>query len=163
MVNQDCHALKKNLRNLGNLLTKFPNDTYLRHNFFSKRKEYKSLLKKLKKQFHSSLLDKIEVLADRNPKEYWQLVKSIKTNQNSQMPTTHLQIGEWFEYFKYLNKNVNLCTEGSSTEAQIVKDFNRWAADENYLLDHPISNEEVCRISFCMVIRMTSIIIEEYA
>ena len=34
-----------------------------------------------------------------------------------------------------------------STEAQIVKDFNMWAADKNYLLDHPISNEEVCRIS----------------
>ena len=43
--NQDCHTLKKNLRNLGNLLTKCPNDTYLRHTIFSKRKEYKSLLK----------------------------------------------------------------------------------------------------------------------
>jgi hypothetical protein len=53
---------------------------------------------------------------------------------------------EWFEHFKNLNKNVNLCTEASSTEAQIVKDFNMWAADKNYLLDHSISNEEVCRI-----------------
>jgi hypothetical protein len=32
-------------------------------------------------------LDKIEVLADRNPKEYWTLVNSIKTNQTSQMPS----------------------------------------------------------------------------
>ena len=74
------------------------------------------------------------------------LVKSIKTNQNSQM-LDDISSCEWFEYFKNLNKNVNLCTEGSSTEAQIVKDFNTWAADKNYLLDRPISNEEVCRIS----------------
>ena len=74
------------------------------------------------------------------------MVKSIKTNQNSQMPDD-IPPCEWFEHFKDLNKNVNLCTEGFSTEAQIVKDFKMWAADKNYLLDHLISNEEVCRIS----------------
>jgi hypothetical protein len=76
-------------------------------------------------------LDKIEVLADRNPKEYWQLVKSIKTNQNSQMPDD-IPPCEWFEHFKNLNKNVNLCTKGSSTEAQIVKDFNMWAQQTKF-------------------------------
>jgi hypothetical protein len=43
--NQDCHTLKKNLRNLGNLLTKFPNDTYLRHTFFQKERNIKVYLR----------------------------------------------------------------------------------------------------------------------
>ena len=38
---KNCHTLKKNLRNLGKLLSKYPNDPFLRHNFFAKRKEKK--------------------------------------------------------------------------------------------------------------------------
>ena len=81
--NQNCHTLKKNLRNLGKLITKYPNNTYLKHTFFSKKKEYKCLLRKLKRQFHNTMLEKIEALADNNPNEYWKLVNSIKTSQKS--------------------------------------------------------------------------------
>ena len=51
---QNCHTLKKNLRNLGKLLP------FLRHNFFAKRKEHKKLIKKMKRKFHNSLLEKIQ-------------------------------------------------------------------------------------------------------
>ena len=42
----NCYNLKKNLRNLGSLFSKFPNDIYLCHLFFSKKKEYKHTVKK---------------------------------------------------------------------------------------------------------------------
>ena len=42
--NNDCYVLKNNLRNLGNLLTMYPDDL-----FFAKKKEYKRFVKKQKK------------------------------------------------------------------------------------------------------------------
>ena len=80
---ENCHTLKKNLRNLGKLLSKYPNDPFLRHIFFAKRKEYKKLIKKMKRKFHNSMLEKIQNLSDRNPNEFWKLVNTIKTNKSS--------------------------------------------------------------------------------
>ena len=61
----------------------FPNDNFLKHAFFAKKKEYKRLLKNLKRKFHNSLLDNIEALANSNPKEYWKLVNYLKAIQTS--------------------------------------------------------------------------------
>ena len=110
----NCHNLKKNLRNLGSLLSKFPNDIYLRHLFFAKKKEYKRTVKKQKRQFHNSRLNKIELLSENNPKDFWKLVNSIK----AQKPRTSHEIlpSEWFDYFKNLNK-ININTEVASSEA----------------------------------------------
>ena len=64
----------------------YPDDTFLRHLFFAKKKEYKRFVKKQKRQFHSALLDKVDALADKNPKEHWKLVNSIKANQTKKCP-----------------------------------------------------------------------------
>ena len=45
---ENCHNLKENLRNIGSLLSKYPNDIHLRHLFFAKKKEYKRIIKKQK-------------------------------------------------------------------------------------------------------------------
>ena len=70
---KDCHLLKKNLRNLGSLLTIYPNNTYLKHIFFAKKKEYKRQVRRLRRQFHNTMLEKIEDFANSNPREYWKL------------------------------------------------------------------------------------------
>ena len=46
---------------MGNLPAKYPSDPFLRHTFFTKRKQYKRLIKRFKRQFHSSVLDKIKL------------------------------------------------------------------------------------------------------
>ena len=92
------------------------------------------------------MLDKVDDLADKNPKEYWKLVNSIKANQTKKV-SEEISSSEWFEYFKNLNKGASLHTEESSTEAQIVKDFNLWASGKNDTLDEPISINEIRRIS----------------
>ena len=40
------------------------------------------LLRNMKRQFHSSVLENIEHVATNNPKEYWKLVNSIKKVKN---------------------------------------------------------------------------------
>ena len=144
--NQNCHTLKKNLRNLGKLITKYPNNTFKTYIFLKKERIYKCLLRKLKGQFHNSMLEKIEAFADNNPNEYWKLVNSIKTSQKSK-DHNEISSSEWFEYFKNLDKNEHLCSDESSTEAKIVKDYNKWAAQKIDVLDRPISTEELYKIS----------------
>ena len=46
--NNDCYVLKKNLRNLGTLLTMYPDDTFSRHLFFAKKRNINVLLKSKK-------------------------------------------------------------------------------------------------------------------
>jgi hypothetical protein len=113
----NCHNLKRNLSNIGKLLSKDPNNIFIRHLFFAKRKEYKRMVKKQKRQFYNSLLNKIEMLSD-NPKEFWKLVNDIKTRKSC--TSNEISSSEWFDYFKNLNK-INFNTEKSSTEAQIVR------------------------------------------
>jgi hypothetical protein len=42
---KSCHLLKNELRNLGRLLSRFPDNNFLRHKVFSTKKEYKRLVK----------------------------------------------------------------------------------------------------------------------
>ena len=69
LINQDKSGLMKIVIHLkgiyrtcmGSLPAKYPSDPFLRQTFFTKRNEYKRLIKKLKRQFHSSVLDKIKL------------------------------------------------------------------------------------------------------
>ena len=116
----------------------------MRHTFFSKKKEYKKLIRKLKRKFQSETLDKIKMLADSNPKEFWNLVNSIKSNRSNL--SGEISPVDWFNYFQNLNK-INFSTESHSNEAQIVKDFHLWATNSDETLDKPISLEEILDIS----------------
>ena len=73
---KDCRRIKKEVKSLGKLLSAQPDNPFIRYLFFSKKKEYKKLIRKLKRNFHDSLLDKISILADSNPREFWDLVNS---------------------------------------------------------------------------------------
>ena len=132
------------MRNIGNLLSKYPNDIYVRHLFFAKKKEYKRTIKTQKRQFHNTILNKIEQSAENNPREFWKLVNSIKAQKTG--TPCEISPSKWFEYFKNLNR-INLDNKRTSNEAQLVKDFNIWAVESNEILDRPISLEEVCLLS----------------
>ena len=80
---KNCHLLKNELRNLGNLLSRFPENNFLRHKFFSTKKEYKRLVKRLKRNLKYEMLNKIKFIEEHNPKEFWKLVKSIKSNKSN--------------------------------------------------------------------------------
>lgn len=142
---KSCYDLKRELRTLGNLLSKYPNDPFLRHKFFVTKRVYKKLIRRLKRNFHSELLDKIQISAECNPKEFWNLVNSIKQNHSGGV-SGNISPAEWFSYFKNLNK-VNFSSENTSNEALFVKDLHVWATRSNEILDKPISIEEVYDLS----------------
>jgi hypothetical protein len=73
----NCYRLKKELRNSEKLLSTQPNNPFVRHLFFTKKKEYKKLTRKLKRNFHSNILDKITILADSIPKAFRTLLTRL--------------------------------------------------------------------------------------
>ena len=140
----NCYRLKRELRNLGKLISTQPNDPFIRHMFFTKKKEYKKLIRKLKRKFHSETLNKINSIADSNPKEFWNLVNKIKSSHSNCSNT--ISHDEWFHYFQDLNK-INFSSDETRVEAQIVKDFRLWANTSDEILDKPISLQEIYNIS----------------
>ena len=66
---RNCHSFKKELQNLGYLL-------------FTTKKDYKRLVKRLKRNFQNGMLEKIPFMEENNPKEFWKLVNSIKSRQS---------------------------------------------------------------------------------
>ena len=87
------------------------------------------------------MLDRIENLSDKNPKEFWKLVNSIKLHQSS-AKTNEIQASEWFNYFENLN-GIHLKTDKDSHEAQIINDYDRWAIPKNDTLDRSITPQEI--------------------
>ena len=101
---KNCHLLKNELRNLGNLLSRFPENNFLRHKFFSTKKEYKRLVKRLKRNFKYEMLNKIKFMEEHSPKEFWKLVKSIKSNKsNIKQDEISPQLNELFLYCVSMN------------------------------------------------------------
>ena len=80
-------------------------------------------------------------MEEHNPKEFWKLVKSIKSN-NSNNIQDEISPLIWHDHFKNLNEK-KVIFENSS-ETQFVRDYRFWAVKSNHILDTSISEHEVC-------------------
>lgn len=85
----DCHSVRRLLNSLGRNLTKNPKNPHTRGLFFTKRKEYKTLLKRKSRQYRNQLVTSLDSMACNNPKEYWKLVEDLRNidkDSNSSVP-----------------------------------------------------------------------------
>ena len=92
--NESCYALKE-MCGFGLVCWYSTRQTPLDAVLFFQKKEYKKITRKLKRQFENAMLDRIENLSDKNPKEFWKLVNSIKLHQAS-TKTHEIQASEWY-------------------------------------------------------------------
>ena len=81
-------------------------------------------------------------MEEYKPKEFWKLVKSIKSN-NSNDIEDEISPVVWHDYFKNLNAK-KVTFENSRNETQFVRDYRLWAVKSDNILDAPISVHEVC-------------------
>ena len=91
-------CIKKKCAVLGSFASTVPDKPHYTSYFFFKNKEIQKLTRKLKRQLKNAMLDRIENLADKNPKDwgrFWKLVNSIKLHQSS-AKTNEIQASEWF-------------------------------------------------------------------
>ena len=70
-VTKDCLLLRKEVRNLGKKVHKYPNNCELRHAFTNCRKEYNKLRKYLKSNFYNGIAEEINSLSPQNSKNFY--------------------------------------------------------------------------------------------
>ena len=96
---QDCNSLRKQLRVLGKSLSKFPLDPFLRGEYFNLKKKCRKETKLAKKRYEEKIMNHLEDVRSSNPKEYWNLIKMINNNAESNK-ASEIDSTSWFIYFK---------------------------------------------------------------
>ena len=83
---QNCQQTQKNLNRLGSILTKNPNNHFLRGQDFNLKRRYKATRKKEKRKFERKILQNLESLYTYNKEEFWNLLKQIRSNSSNKSP-----------------------------------------------------------------------------
>lgn len=99
--NMDYHKLKKQLKDLGFLFSKFPRDPFIRGKFFHLKKNFSSMLKKINKLYKDQIISKIQELEEKNPPAFWKLVNNLKQKKQDNV---QIEPDVFHEYFKELHK-----------------------------------------------------------
>ena len=98
-VTKDCLLLRKEVRNLGKKVHKYPNNCELRHAFTNCRKEYNKLRKYLKSNFYNGIAEEINSLSPQNSKNFW---SKIKENKLSKTNAEAVGISDFVDHYKSL-------------------------------------------------------------
>ena len=88
-LTQDCNSLRKQLRVLGKSL---------RGEYFNLKKKYRKETKLAKKRYEEKFMNHLEDVRSSNPKEYWNLIKMINNNAESNK-ALEIDSTSWFNYF----------------------------------------------------------------
>lgn len=145
---KSCWSLKKEINLVSMSVLRNPTCPILRGRLFSLKKSYRKLIKFKKAQFKSSLLTKIQTLESSNPKEYWKLIKSLRSiSEKNKSKTTSptIEADEWYTHFRDLNK-VKETINSSSFEKEVncrTSNLNTYATPSNETLDKPFTKSEL--------------------
>ena len=102
---KSCYEIGKRLQLVAKLVSNSPNDPYLRGSLVKTRKEYKKLLKFKKREWKKSMIQKLEQIEEKDPKEYWKMVNEMREKKNSESSISDV---EYFtNYFEKLFAKTN--------------------------------------------------------
>lgn len=139
---EDLHVKRRIMNTKAKHMFQHPFDVSVRNNYYKHYREYRKLLKFKKKHFTKNLFSKLDDLESSDPKTYWNLVNSLKNENNeTNGPESNIDTSTWYEYFQNLNsikskfnakvENLNQILSNSNN----IKTFN--------LLDTIIKDKEI--------------------
>ena len=102
--------MKRKVDEKAKLMSRYPNDPYIRGSFFKSYKIYAKLRETKKRKFKEAMLDKLEHLQSNNPKEYWKLINMLKEKSDDR-PENSIDDHEWSNYFSHLSSIPNHINE----------------------------------------------------
>ena len=121
---KSCYEVGKRLKLVAKLTMDSPGNPYLRGSLVKTRKEYKKLLKLKKKEWKNSMIQKLESIEEKDPKEYWKLINDLRENKKSGSTSEDAEL--FTDFFEKLYSKKN--PEGHSLKEEFVKakleDFN---------------------------------------
>ncbi|MES9993748.1 MAG: reverse transcriptase family protein [Candidatus Thiodiazotropha sp.] len=137
---QDCFNLRKEVVKLGRKICKTNSTHEQRLVFFKKRKELKKTVKLKKKIFKQNILDQLNDVSERNPKEYWRLVRDLKELENQSSKTNSpISPEEWIRHFSEL-----LCSKNRENSSEMEKVINEMSSNAYFTnLDYRITKKEI--------------------
>ena len=120
---------RNNRRNVRKLLRKF-RKTKLKSDsvaYCISRREYKNLLYRKKKQYNESILEQLMSTVN-DQQNFWKTLRKVSSKSN---PPNNVTMSQWFAHFKDL------------LDRNVVDDVEDDTADGFFVLDRPITKEEV--------------------
>lgn len=109
-MSKDCSLFRKEVRNLGKNVQKYPNNCELRHAFVNCRKTYNKLRTSLKSNFYNYIADEINSLSPQNSNKFWNKIKENKVRKTN---AENIGISEFVDHYKTL-LNIHYTDEESS-------------------------------------------------
>jgi len=97
--------MKRDLNNKATLFQKNFFNPQECSSFFRTLKLFRKIRKRKKRQFNQEIINKLDNLFNKNPKEYWNLLDQLKNIDKKASKDTNIKLGEWKDYFKDLNSN----------------------------------------------------------
>ena len=101
LVNQTYNNTKSQIRQLANLLQKYPNDPILRGKYITSKKNLRKKLKKARLVERETLLEKLQESEEKDPEAFWRLIQNIRSKQDN---NESIEPEIFLNYFKTLHK-----------------------------------------------------------
>ena len=98
----DLQILRKNLTNYGKCFSKYSCDPRIRGHYYKLLREYNKVRKSKYRLYKKSLLHQIEMLHDKDPKQYWKLIEELKDTEKIDT-TSSISTSTWQSHFQNLN------------------------------------------------------------
>ena len=95
--------LKKDLKSLGQLLSKHPKDPFLRGKFFYLKRNFKRVLKKQQKAQKERILEELNNLENNNPTVFWNFVNCLR---NERKTNNEIDPDTFYNHFKSLHQGI---------------------------------------------------------
>jgi hypothetical protein len=99
----DLRKQRKLLNEKALLMSKYPKNPFITGAFHKSNKEFAKLRKLKKREYTQNISDKLDNLQTNNPKEYWRLVNSLRSNVKDGL-VSNIDCNTWSDYFSNLSK-----------------------------------------------------------
>ncbi len=103
----DCHTVKNNLKSLDKLRQMYPGEPFLTGQQVKTLKLYKKIIRKKKREFKHSIIEKLEECSENDPKTYWDLLKELKSIGKDEISNDVISMERWETYFRKLFSSEN--------------------------------------------------------
>ena len=102
---ESCVTIQKQISLTSKLLKKYPNSQYLKTQLLAASKQYKKMLKTKQKMFLNKMFDELENIKNKNPRGYFNIVKSLKSgsfDKNISDDSSFVSPQDWLSHFQSL-------------------------------------------------------------
>ena len=140
---KDLSLMRNEVKTLGRKLRSSPHNNEVRKVYYTYVRNYNRERKRCSRTYRQEMINKLDMLRDNNPQEYWKLLSQIKGTV--QADDCCIPLDEWFEYFKVLNKTDKPCTGNRN---KVLTELHRMEQHSVFNdMDFSISEKE---ISMCI-------------